>query len=75
MWSWICAAFAAATSSASVASGLANRRLSATEAWKRYVSCETTPTARARVSKSRSRTSTPSRVTRPPVTSYSRGTR
>ncbi len=73
--SWICAAFAAATSSSSVAPGLAKRRLSATDAWNRYVSCETTPTARASVSNDSSRTSTPSISTRPPVTSYSRGTR
>ena len=35
MRSWICAALAAASISSSVASGLAKRRLSATEAWKR----------------------------------------
>ena len=38
------AASAAASISSSVASGLAKRRFSRTEAWKRYVSCETTPT-------------------------------
>ena len=40
-----------ASSSSPVASGLANRRFSATEAWNRYVSCETTPTASASVAK------------------------
>ncbi len=75
MWSWMRAARAAATSSSSVAEGRAKRRLSAIEAWKRYVSCETTPTASLSVSKVSSRTSTPSIVTRPPVASYSRGGR
>ena len=44
---WICAARAACSISSSVASGFAKRRLSRTVAWKRYVSCETTPTVAA----------------------------
>ena len=58
MSSWICAARAASSISSSVASGVANRRFSRTVAWKRYVSCETTPTAFAsegNVSRSRRR--------------------
>ena len=37
--------------------------------WKRYVSCETTPTVRRSVAKLRSRTSWPSKRTAPPLTS------
>ena len=39
--------------------GFAKRRFSRTVAWKRYVSCETTPTASASDAKVRSRTSMP----------------
>ena len=62
--SWICAARAASSISSSVASGFAKRRFSRTVAWKRYVSCETTPTVAASDSNVRSRTSTPSIETR-----------
>jgi hypothetical protein len=54
----------------SVASGLAKRRFSRTVSWKRYVSCETTPTSSANPRKLRSRTSTPPIVTLPRSTSY-----
>ena len=57
MSSWICAARAASSTSSSVASGLAKRRFSRTVAWKRYVSCETTPTAAESDGNVRSRTS------------------
>ena len=43
MSSWICAARAASSTSSSDALGRAKRRFSRTVAWKRYVSCETTP--------------------------------
>ena len=46
-------------------SGFAKRRFSRTLAWKRYVSCETTPTAAVSDSNVSSRTSTPSIATRP----------
>ena len=42
MW-WMLAASHAATSSSSVASGLAYSRFSRIVAWKRYVSCDTIP--------------------------------
>src|SRR6266550_480376 len=45
--SWIRAARAASSISSSEASGFAKRRFSLIEAWKRYVSCETTPIVRA----------------------------
>ena len=67
--SWICAARAAYSISASVASGRAKRRFSRTVAWKRYVSCETTPTVEDSDSNVSSRTSTPSMETVPRVPS------
>ena len=60
---------AASSTSSSVASGRAKRRFSRTVAWKRYVSCETTPTASVSESKVRSRTSIPSIATVPRVAS------
>ncbi len=75
MSSWICAARAASSMSSSVASGRAKRRFSRTEAWKRYVSCDTTPTVSASEANVSSRTSTPSTRTAPRVASYSRATR
>ena len=56
------AASAACSISSSVASGFAKRRFSRTDAWKRYVSCETTPTRSVSAWKLRSRMSTPSIV-------------
>ena len=73
--SWIWAARAASSTSSSLASGFAKRRFSRTDAWKRYVSCETTPTVAASDSNVSSRTSTPSIATTPCVASYSRATR
>ena len=57
----------------SVASGLAYRRLSPIDSWNRCGSWVTTPIAARSVSCVRSRTSWPSTLTLPPVTSYSRG--
>src|SRR4030095_16287863 len=59
MSSWICAARTASSISSSDALGFANRRFSRTVAWKRYVSCETTPTVSVNASNVRARPSTP----------------
>jgi hypothetical protein len=57
------AARAASSISSSVAAGLAKRRFSRMEAWKRYVSCETTPIVRASDESVALRMSMPSIVT------------
>ena len=66
------AAPAAATRSASVASGRAYRRLAAIESWKRCTSWATTPMAAASPASVTSRTSCPSILMDPVVTSYRR---
>ena len=73
--SWMFAARAAASSSASVASGFAYRRLSPIDAWKRYVSWLTMPMCEMSDSWRRSRTSSPANRTVPSDASYRRGTR
>ena len=69
------AASAASSISSSVASGFAKRRFSRTVEWKRYVSCETTPTRFASEANDRSRTSTPPIARSPRSTSYRRAVR
>ena len=68
------AAWHAATSSSSVASGRAYRRFSRIVSWKRCGSCITKPTASRSESSVRSRTSWPSTRTVPSTASAMRGT-